>query len=35
MPQVLPVSIYENIAYGPKVHGITDKNTITELSKIR
>ena len=28
MPQVLPVSIYENIAYGPKVHGITNKSTV-------
>lgn len=26
LPQVLPVSIYNNVAYGPKVHGITDKD---------
>ncbi len=30
MPQVLPVSIYDNIAYGPKVHGITNKSTLDE-----
>ena len=23
LPQVLPVSIFNNVAYGPKVHGIT------------
>jgi len=26
LPQVLPVSIYDNVAYGPKVHGVTRKN---------
>lgn len=31
MPQVLPVSIYENIAYGPMVHGIKDKSRISFL----
>jgi phosphate transport system ATP-binding protein len=31
LPQVLPVSIYHNIAYGPKVHGITDKRTVDEI----
>ena len=31
MPQVLPVSIYENIAYGPMVHGIKDKQRIEQL----
>ena len=31
MPQVLPVSIYENIAYGPKVHGITNKSTVSGI----
>jgi phosphate transport system ATP-binding protein len=25
LPQVLPVSIYDNVAYGPKVHGLTGK----------
>ena len=28
LPQVLPVSVYGNVAYGPKVHGITDKRTV-------
>lgn len=28
MPQVLPISLYDNIAYGPKVHGITNKKTV-------
>jgi phosphate transport system ATP-binding protein len=31
MPQVLPVSIYNNIAYGPKVHGITDRILVREI----
>ena len=31
LPQVLPVSIYNNIAYGPKVHGITDKDTVSQI----
>jgi phosphate transport system ATP-binding protein len=28
LPQVLPVTIFENVAYGPKVHGVTNKETI-------
>ena len=28
LPQVLPVSIFHNIAYGPKVHGITKKSVV-------
>jgi phosphate transport system ATP-binding protein len=31
MPQVLPVTIYENVAYGPMVHGIRDKHRIEQL----
>jgi phosphate transport system ATP-binding protein len=31
LPQVLPVSIYNNIAYGPKVHGITGKDTVNQI----
>jgi phosphate transport system ATP-binding protein len=31
MPQVLPISIYDNIAYGPKVHGITNKSTVSGI----
>jgi phosphate transport system ATP-binding protein len=30
LPQVLPVSIRENVMYGPKVHGITDKAAVAE-----
>ncbi|MGA2172906.1 MAG: phosphate ABC transporter ATP-binding protein [Sedimentisphaerales bacterium] len=31
LPQVLPVSILSNVAYGPKVHGITKKNVVREI----
>jgi phosphate transport system ATP-binding protein len=31
LPQVLPISIYKNIAYGPKVHGITDRKTVDQI----
>ncbi len=31
LPQVLPVSIYDNIAYGPKVHGITGKDAVGQI----
>ncbi len=31
LPQVLPVSVYNNIAYGPQVHGITDRKTLSEI----
>lgn len=27
-PQVLPMSIYENVAYGPKIHGIKDRKRL-------
>lgn len=27
-PYPLPMSIYENIAYGPRIHGITDRKTL-------
>lgn len=30
-PQVLPMSIYDNVAYGPRIHGMKDKNTLDEL----
>lgn len=30
-PNPFPKSIYENIAYGPKVHGIKNKNTLDEI----
>jgi phosphate transport system ATP-binding protein len=28
---VFPKSIWENVAYGPKIHGIKDKNTLNEI----
>ena len=30
-PNPFPMSIYENIAYGPRRHGVTDKATIDEI----
>jgi phosphate transport system ATP-binding protein len=30
LPQVLPVSIFDNVAYGPKVHGLASKETIAQ-----
>ena len=30
-PQVLPASIYENVAYGPRIHGIKDKKKLDEI----
>ncbi|MBR4987384.1 MAG: phosphate ABC transporter ATP-binding protein [Methanocorpusculum sp.] len=30
-PNPFPKSIYENIAYGPKVHGIKNKNTLDDI----
>lgn len=30
-PNPFPMSIYENIAYGPRTHGITDKNELDRL----
>ncbi len=31
LPQVLPISIFDNVAYGPKVHGVTGKETVTQI----
>jgi phosphate transport system ATP-binding protein len=31
MPQVLPVSIFDNVAYGPKVHGVRNKSKIEQM----
>jgi phosphate transport system ATP-binding protein len=31
LPQVLPVTIYQNVAYGPKVHGVTKKSELDEI----
>jgi phosphate transport system ATP-binding protein len=30
LPQVLPVSIFDNVAYGPKVHGVTNRETVRQ-----
>lgn len=30
-PNPFPMSIYDNIAYGPRVHGIKDKSTLDEI----
>jgi len=30
-PQVLPLSIYENVAYGPRIHGIKDKKELDDI----
>ena len=30
-PQVLPLSIYDNIAYGPRIHGLKDKQELDIL----
>ncbi len=30
-PYPLPMSIYDNVAYGPRIHGIRDKKTLNEL----
>ncbi|MCM8790547.1 MAG: phosphate ABC transporter ATP-binding protein PstB [Candidatus Omnitrophica bacterium] len=29
-PQVLPMSIYENVAYGPRLHGIKDRKALDD-----
>lgn len=31
LPQVLPVTIFENVAYGPKVHGTTNKAVVGHI----
>ncbi|MEA4924066.1 MAG: phosphate ABC transporter ATP-binding protein PstB [Syntrophomonadaceae bacterium] len=30
-PSVFPMSIYENVAYGPRIHGIRDKSRLDEI----
>lgn len=34
-PQVLPLSIYENVAYGPRLHGINDRKKLDEIVQHR
>lgn len=31
IPNPFPMSIFDNIAYGPRVHGIKNKNTLSEI----
>ena len=31
LPQVLPVSVRNNVAYGPKVHGFAGKDTLSQM----
>ncbi|HXK36426.1 MAG TPA: phosphate ABC transporter ATP-binding protein [Candidatus Paceibacterota bacterium] len=31
LPQVLPISIFDNVAYGPKVHGTTSRETVAGI----
>jgi len=33
LPQVLPISVYDNIAYGPRMHGIKDKKKLDSIVK--
>jgi phosphate transport system ATP-binding protein len=30
-PQVLPMSIYDNVAYGPRIHGVKNRKTLDEI----
>ncbi|MBC7075437.1 MAG: phosphate ABC transporter ATP-binding protein [Syntrophomonadaceae bacterium] len=30
-PSVFPMTIYENVAYGPKIHGVKKKNLLNEI----
>lgn len=30
-PSVFPMSVYENVAYGPRIHGIKDKSKLDEI----
>lgn len=30
-PQVLPMSIYDNVAYGPRIHGLKDKTKLDNI----
>lgn len=30
-PQVLPMSIYDNVAYGPRIHGMRDRKKLDEI----
>jgi phosphate transport system ATP-binding protein len=32
-PNPFPISIYDNVAYGPRIHGIRDRNRLDEIVK--
>jgi phosphate transport system ATP-binding protein len=34
LPQVLPISIFENIVYGPRVHGVRDKSRLEQIVEV-
>ncbi len=34
-PRPLPMSIYDNVAYGPRIHGLRDKKQIDEIVEFR
>jgi phosphate transport system ATP-binding protein len=34
-PRPLPMSIYDNVAYGPRIHGIRDKRRLDEIVEFR
>lgn len=34
-PQVLPMSVYDNVAYGPNIHGVKNKKTLDEIVERR
>ncbi len=34
-PQVLPMSIYDNVAYGPRIHGLKDKKKLDTIVEQR
>lgn len=33
-PQILPMSIYDNVAYGPRIHGLKDKKNSMGLCNV-
>lgn len=35
MPRPLPMSIYENVAYGPRIHGLNNRRKLDEIVEFR
>lgn len=33
LPQVLPLSIYDNVSYGPRMHGVRNKNVLEGIAE--